>query len=224
MQQSLEWKYYLIMETIKIILADDHKLVRDGIKSLLQINPYFKVVAEVDNGAELIKKMEEMLPDVVLVDISMPNTNGLDAVSQLLKINPNFKFIMLTMHDDPEYILKSVETGAKGYLLKNVEFEELQTAIQTVASGGKYFNQQISERMIESLSKPKKSKEELPDLTTRELEILKEVANGLSTKLIADKLNISARTVETHRLHIMKKMYTQNTAELVKKAIELKII
>lgn len=212
------------METIKIILADDHKLVRDGIKSLLQINPSFKVVAEVDNGNELIQKMEEMLPDVVLVDISMPDTNGLDAVSQLLKINPNFKFIMLTMHDDPEYILKSVETGAKGYLLKNVEFDELQTAIQTVASGGKYFNQQISERMIESLSRPKKAKDEIPDLTTRELEILKEVANGLSTKLIADKLSISARTVETHRLHIMKKMYSQNTAELVKKAIELKMI
>ena len=212
------------MEIVKIILADDHKLVRDGIKSLLQINPAFKVVAEVDNGSDLVEKMEEMLPDVVLVDISMPTTNGLEAVSQLLKINPNFKFIMLTMHDDAEYILKSVEIGAKGYLLKNVEFEELQTAIQTVASGGKYFNQQISERMIESLSKPKKGKEEIPDLTTRELEVLKEVANGLSTKLIADKLSISARTVETHRLHIMKKMYTQNTAELVKKAIELKII
>ncbi|HEX8549652.1 MAG TPA: response regulator transcription factor [Cytophagaceae bacterium] len=212
------------MDKIKIILADDHKLVRDGIKSLLQMNPTFEVVAEVDNGLDLIHLMEKQLPDVVLVDISMPGSNGLEAVSKLLKINPNFKFIMLTMHDDPEYILKSVETGAKGYLLKNVEFEELQTAIITVASGGKYFNQQISERMIESLSRPRKHKDEIPDLTSRELEVLKEVANGLSTKLIADKLNISARTVETHRLHIMKKMFTQNTAELVKKAIELKMI
>jgi DNA-binding NarL/FixJ family response regulator len=212
------------MDKIKIILADDHKLVRDGIKSLLQMNPTFEVVAEVDNGLDLIHLMEKQLPDVVLVDISMPGSNGLEAVSKLLKINPNFKFIMLTMHDDPEYILKSVETGAKGYLLKNVEFEELQTAIITVASGGKYFNQQISERMIESLSRPRKHKDEIPDLTSRELEVLKEVANGLSTKLIADKLNIRARTVETHRLHIMKKMFTQNTAELVKKAIELKMI
>lgn len=209
---------------IKIILADDHELVRGGIKSLLEINPSFEVIAEVNTGKELIDLLDEVLPDIILTDISMPDMSGLEAVALLLHINPNLKFIMLTMHDDPEYILNSVEIGAKGYLLKNMGLKELQTAIITVANGGKYFNQQISALMIDSLSTNKKPKENIPELTAREIEILKEVVNGLSTKLIADKLNISARTVETHRLHLMKKMMTQNTAELVRKAMELKLI
>ena len=209
---------------IKIILADDHELVRGGIKSLLEINPSFEVIAEVNTGKELIDLIDEVLPDIILTDISMPDMSGLKAVALLLHINPNLKFIMLTMHDDPEYILNSVEIGAKGYLLKNMGLKELQTAIITVANGGKYFNQQISALMIDSLSTNKKPKENIPELTAREIEILKEVVNGLSTKLIADKLNISARTVETHRLHLMKKMMTQNTAELVRKAMELKLI
>lgn len=209
---------------IKIILADDHELVRGGIKSLLEINPSFEVIAEVNTGKELIDLLDEVLPDIILTDISMPDMSGLEAAALLLHINPNLKFIMLTMHDDPEYILNSVEIGAKGYLLKNMGLKELQTAIITVANGGKYFNQQISALMIDSLSTNKKPKENIPELTAREIEILKEVVNGLSTKLIADKLNISARTVETHRLHLMKKMMTQNTAELVRKAMELKLI
>ena len=209
---------------IKIILADDHELVRGGIKSLLEINPSFEVIAEVNTGKELIDLLDEVLPDIILTDISMPDMSGLEAAALLLHVNPNLKFIMLTMHDDPEYILNSVEIGAKGYLLKNMGLKELQTAIITVANGGKYFNQQISALMIDSLSTNKKPKENIPELTAREIEILKEVVNGLSTKLIADKLNISARTVETHRLHLMKKMMTQNTAELVRKAMELKLI
>lgn len=209
---------------IKIVLADDHELVRGGIKSLLEINPSFEVIAEVNTGKELIDLLNNVLPDIILVDISMPDLSGLEAVAQLLHINPNLKFIMLTMHDDPQYILKSVEIGTKGYLLKNMGLSELQTAIITVAEGGKYFNQHISSLMIDSLSSHKKTKEHIPELTAREIEILNEVVNGLSTKLIADKLNISARTVETHRLHLMKKMMTQNTAELVRKAMEWKLI
>lgn len=209
---------------IRIVLADDHELVRGGIKSLLEINPTFEVIAEVNTGKQLINLVNTVLPDIILSDINMPDMNGIDAASTLLKINPNLKFIMLTMHDDPEYIRHSIEIGAKGYLLKNMSLQELQTAITTVAQGGKYFNQHISGLMIDSLANTKKIVEEIPELTAREREILKEVVKGLSTKLIADKLNISARTVETHRLHLMKKMMTQNTAEMVRKAMEWKLL
>lgn len=210
---------------IKIILADDHILVREGFKSLLNKNPKFEVVGEAENGKALLELVENVSVDVLLVDISMPLFNGIDAIAQLKKINRNLKFIMLTMHEEAEYILKSIQAGANGYLLKNVEPEELENAIVTVASGGKYFNTIVSNIMIENLSKISDAgKEEVSDLTTREKEILQHVAAGLSTKLIADKLSISARTVETHRVHIMKKLQVNNGAEMVRKGLELKII
>lgn len=212
------------MKKISIVLADDHRLIRDGIKTLLKKNERFEVVAEADDGEQLIEILNEVIPDVTLIDLSMPRLNGLESMKKLLAVNPNLKFIVLTMHEDPQYIVNSIQSGASGYLLKNVEFEELERAIITVAEGGKYFNQNIANIMIETLSKPGPPKVEVPSLTPRELEILKEVANGLSTKIIADKFSISARTVETHRVHLMKKMEVHNTAELVKRAIELGLI
>lgn len=214
------------METIKIILADDHKLIRDGIKTLLKKDEQFEIIAEADNGLHLMEIIENYAPDVVLVDITMPHLNGIDALAQLKKINPNLKFIVLTMHDEGDYVMKSVQSGASGYLLKNVEYEELQRAIRTVAAGGRYFNNDISNIIIENLSKPTNTEDtrHYPELTPREIEVLQAVANGLSTKLIADKLSISGRTVETHRINLMKKMEAHNTAELIKKAAERKII
>jgi DNA-binding NarL/FixJ family response regulator len=212
------------METIKIILADDHKLIRDGIKTLLKKNEAFEIIAEADNGKQLIQIIENTSPDVILVDINMPEMNGLDAVAQLKKINPTLKFIILTMHEEGDYIMKSIQNGASGYLLKNAEYEELQQAIFSVAAGGKHFNNAISEKIIENISRPAAKAKVLQDLTSREIEVLREVADGLSTKLIAHKLSISARTVETHRVNIMKKLEAHNTAELIKIAIEAGII
>ncbi|HXA01501.1 MAG TPA: response regulator transcription factor [Cytophagaceae bacterium] len=213
------------MEKIKIILADDHILVREGFKSLLGRKKEFEVVGEAENGKELLRLIEHLSADVLLVDISMPQLNGIEAIAQMKKINPNLKFIMLTMHEEAEYILKSIQAGANGYLLKNVEPDELENAIKTVAAGGKYFNAAISNIMIESISKGQdQSKEEHSEITAREKEILQYVADGLSTKLIADKLSISTRTVETHRVHIMKKLQVSNGAEMVKKGLEQKII
>jgi two-component system response regulator NreC len=213
------------MGTIKIILADDHKLIRDGIKTLLKKDPDFEIIAEADNGRQLINIIENFSPDVVLVDITMPELNGIDAVAQLKKINPNLKFIILTMHEEGDYIMKSIQSGASGYLLKNAEYEELQEAIHIVAAGGRYFNSAISNIIIENISKPApQSNKEYPEFTGREIEILREVANGLSTKLIADKFSISNRTVETHRVNMMKKLEVHNTAELIKKAMDKKII
>jgi DNA-binding NarL/FixJ family response regulator len=212
-------------EPIKIILADDHILVREGFKSLINKNKEFEVVGEAENGKALLTLIESVSVDVLLVDISMPLLNGIEAIAQMKKISPSLKFIMLTMHEEAEYILKSIQAGANGYLLKNVEPEELEKAIKTVAAGGKYFNATISNIMIENISKgPGVDKEEITELTAREKEILQYVADGLSTKIIADKLSISARTVETHRVHIMKKLKVGNGAEMVKKGLEQKII
>jgi DNA-binding NarL/FixJ family response regulator len=212
------------MEKIKIILADDHKLVREGFKALLKKSQDFEIIAEAQNGNELLDLIEKYLPDILLVDISMPGLNGIDAIGIIKKINPNIRFIILTMHEEAEYVMKSIQSGASGYLLKNVEPEELYRAIKTVAGGEKYFNAAISNIMVENISKGNQNKEEKESITTREKEILKYVAEGLSTKLIADKLKISDRTVETHRVHLLKKMHVHNTAELIKKAIDLKLL
>ena len=211
------------MEKISIVIADDHRLIRDGIKTLLKKDIDLEIVGEADNGEELITLLNTVTPHVILADISMPKFNGIEAMAALKRINPNLKFIILTMHEEPEYIIKSIQAGASSYLLKNVEYEELQKAVRTVAGGGKYFNPFISTIMIENLARITE-KEEQAALTPREVEVLKEVANGLSAKLIADKFSLSVRTVETHRVNIMKKLNAHNTAEVIKKAIEQKLI
>ena len=216
---------FLNMEKIRIILADDHILVREGFKSLLAKKKEFEIAGEAENGKSLMQLIENVNADVLLVDISMPEVNGIEAIAQMKKINPNLKFIMLTMHEEAEYIMKSIQAGANGYLLKNVEPDELENAIKAVASGGKYFNAIISNIMIENISRvTDQDKDKHSDITAREKEILQYVADGLSTKLIADKLSISIRTVETHRVHIMKKLQVNNVAEMVKKGLEQKII
>ena len=209
------------MNKIKIIIAEDHKLVREGIKSLLKKDQEFEVIAEAQNGLELIEILNDHDPDVVLVDITMPQMTGIEVISRMKVKKPYLKFIILTMHEEPEYILTGLQSGTQGFLLKNVEFEELRTAIKTVAAGGKFFHSSISNIALENLHK---IREEQVNLTPREKEILSEVANGLSTKLISDKLSISPRTVETHRVNIMKKLNASNTAELVKIAVENDLI
>ncbi|MFN6944707.1 MAG: response regulator [Cytophagaceae bacterium] len=211
------------MSKVKIALADDHKLVRDGIKSLLTKVPDFVITGEADNGEELMQLLKKAKPDVVLLDISMPKLNGLEAIPLIKSSYPNIRIILLTMHADPDYIIKAIQAGTHGYLLKNVEPEELELAVKTVSRGEKYFNATISNIMIDNISRLEENKNDSV-LSPRELEVLSLVANGLSTKMIADKLTISIRTVETHRLNIMKKLNVNNTAELVRKAIEKNMI
>ncbi|HEY8401578.1 MAG TPA: response regulator transcription factor, partial [Cytophagaceae bacterium] len=199
------------MEKIKIVLADDHKLMREGITALLKKIPEFSIVGEAEDGEELVKLLDTKETDVVLVDISMPKLTGIEIIKKYKNVKPNLKFIVLTMHEDVDYILKSVQNGAVGYLLKNAEFEEVEKAIKNAAEGKKYFPSNVSEIMVENLSSGDKS--ENLELTPRELEVLREVANGLSNKLIADKFQISSRTVESHRVNIMKKLEVHNTAE-----------
>ncbi|WMJ72275.1 response regulator transcription factor [Cytophagaceae bacterium ABcell3] len=211
------------MGKIKIVLADDHRLVRDGIKALLAKSSDFVIAGEADDGKELLELLKKAKPDVALIDISMPNLTGLEAIPLIKKDFPGTRIILLTMHADPDYIIKAIQSGTHGYLLKDVEPEELHLAVKTVAKGEKYFNATISNIMIDNLSRIEESKEE-QNLSPREMEVLTLVADGLSTKLIADKLSISIRTVETHRLNIMKKLQVNNTAELVRKALEKNLI
>ncbi|HVD96784.1 MAG TPA: response regulator transcription factor [Cytophagaceae bacterium] len=208
------------MSEIKIIIADDHALIRNGIKTMLSRNADYKIVAEAENGKELVELASKLIPDVVLADISMPVLNGFDALAELRKLLPDTKVILLTMHEEPEYIIKAARSGANGYLLKNVDYEELHRAIGLVMSGQKYFNQQVSSILMEELHRKSDTDQLQEKLTERESDILKEIVKGLSSKEIADKLFISSRTVDTHRNNLMKKLSVHNTAELVKLALE----
>ncbi|WP_020533806.1 response regulator [Flexithrix dorotheae] len=210
------------MSKIKLIIADDHKLFRDGITSLLSADDHFDIIASLNDGEELIAFLKTgTVPHVILLDLSMPKMDGFEVLKVLKKDFPKVKAIALSMHNDGNYIVKCVRDGAFGYLLKNTDEEELKTAINSVANGNKYFNKEISAKMISNMalegSEPKK-------LSPKETEILEFISQGLTTKEIADKLFISTRTVETHRVNMMKKLDVKNSAELIKKAAKLRLI
>ncbi|WP_041932100.1 response regulator [Cytophaga hutchinsonii] len=214
------------MKKISIIIADDHTLIRDGIKSLLQSVDEFEVVGEATDGDELIQFIDTLDPEIVVLDITMPKKSGIEVITEVKKYNNRVKFIVLSMHDNPEYVLKSVQSGALSYLLKNTDHEEIIKAVKAVSAGQKYFSPDIYSIILNGLANPElvKASQIAETLTKRELEVLKEVSMGLSTKLIADKLFISVRTVETHRINLMKKLDVHNSAELIKKAMDLNII
>ena len=210
------------MSKIRILLADDHPLIRAGFRSLLGKNDRFEIVGEAENGKELLELSGSLKPDIILVDINMPLTNGIDAIEQLSDRYPAIKSIVLTMHEEREYVLRALKVGASGYVLKNVERFELERAIMTVFEGGKYFSPIVTNILAEAVVKPEIN--DPGDITPREREVLELVAKGNSTKQVADILGISVRTVESHRINMLKKMKVNNTAELIKKAFELKIL
>lgn len=209
------------MAFIKIMIVDDHQLFRGGIVSLLSKDEDIEVIGEMSSAEELFAVLENRQPHVVLIDISMEHMDGLEAIRKANTTYPDIKFIVLTMHAEGQYVVKAVRNGAYGYLLKNADENELIEAIHTVFEGKKYFNEEISQLMIGNMAiegEPHKK------LSNREMEVLKLVSNGKTTKEIADQLFVSTRTVETHRVNMMKKLNVQNTAELIKKAAHLKLI
>jgi DNA-binding NarL/FixJ family response regulator len=210
------------MNKIKIILADDHPLIREGFKALLGKTEIFEIVGEAGDAKELIELVSTTSPDVILVDITMPGLSGIDAIQQLKQEYPFLKFIILTMHEEREYVMNAIKNGANGYLLKNVDRMELENAIRTVYEGGKYFSPFVVNILAESVVKQDSSPQ--AEMTPREKEVLQMVARGLSTKQIADKLEISIRTVESHRINMLKKFKVSNTAELIKKAMDMHFI
>lgn len=222
-----------IQDTITIVLADDHSLVRDGIRALLEEEPDLDVIGEVSNGWDALKMVDEKSPDILIIDIRMPELGGIETVEKLnAKDDSKTKSIILSMHDSEEYILKSVQAGANGYLLKDTGKSEFVKAIHMVQEGGKYFSGDISNVLVNNLfSSDKKvknaSKEEKNnpfELTNKELRVLELILAGYTNKEISEKLENSKRTIETHRFNLMKKMEVKNLIDLSKKANKYNLV
>lgn len=220
-------------ETTTIILADDHSLVRDGIRALLEEEADFDVIGEAATGREAVDMVLKKKPDLLIIDIRMPEMNGIEAVEELKRRQVPVKSIILSMHDSEEYIMKSLNAGARGYLLKDTGKTEFIRAINTVEQGGTYFSGDISEVLVKQLltrpeaeppAKGSKPAANPFDLTGRELQILDLVLSGLTNKQISEKLRKSQRTVETHRFNLMRKMEVKNLLELSRKAREHNLV
>lgn len=221
-------------KTTRIVLADDHSLVRDGIRALLEEDKNYEVIGEVSNGKEAVEMVLEKHPDLLIIDIRMPEMNGIEAVEELKKHDATTKCIILSMHDSEEYILKSVSAGASGYLLKDTGKTEFLKAISTVEQGGKYFSGDISNVLVNNLlGQSQVQKENKPSsknannsfgITNKELQILELVLSGLTNKQISEKLQKSKRTIETHRFNLMRKLEVNNLMDLAKKAQEYNLV
>ncbi|MEA3494516.1 MAG: response regulator transcription factor [Bacteroidota bacterium] len=204
---------------LKIFLVDDHNLFREGLRFLLSKNDLISEIYEAENGNELINRVLEVKPDIIFMDIEMPIMNGIDATKETIKLFPEAKIIALSMHANENYYSEMIDAGAKGFLLKNSRFEDVQKAIVDVSEGRNYFSPEILEAIIKNLSKKKYNKKNI-DLTKREIEILYNICKGLSNQEIANFLYISKRTVDKHRENILFKTQSKNTAGLVIYAIK----
>lgn len=217
------------MDKVKIILVDDHQLVRDGIKSLISDSFGIDIIGEADNAASFFKLLKSVIPDVVLMDISLPNMSGIDLTKVIRKDYPQIKVLILSMYTSEDFIFNALKAGINGYLPKNTNREELLLAIDEVYKGGEYFSKSIADIILKSFVNSAKygntnTKDQMSLLTKREKEILKLVVEGMSNQHIADQLFISIRTVETHKTSIMRKLDLNSTVDLVKFAIKNKII
>jgi len=214
------------MNKIKILLADDHQMIRDGLKLLLKPIKNFDIVAEAANGKEVINYLEdnEENIDVIIMDITMPELNGVDATEIIMKLYPNIKILGLTMHTEETYILKMIKAGAKGYVLKDTTKEVLTEAINTIMSGDKYYCNEVSTKLINALIFNDKPKENKFGLTDRELQVIKWITKGKTNNEIATYLELSRRTIEAHRNNIQKKLGVNTTAELIVFAIENNLV
>ncbi|AXP03138.1 MULTISPECIES: response regulator transcription factor [Pseudomonas] len=202
---------------IRVALVDDHSLVRDGIRALLSVMPQLDVVGEAENGAQAIEMVGRCQPDLLLMDIGLKDKNGLELTRLLGKQYPSLKILILSMYDNYEYVSESVRSGASGYVLKNAPSREIIAAIEAIISGGTFYSAEIAQRLA---TDPNTDNE----LTPRESQVLYKMVQGLNNKEMARELDISVRTVETHRLSIRRKLNIDKPAALVKYAIDHGII
>lgn len=209
---------------IKVLIADDHQLFREGLVNLINGAEDIEVIAEAENGRQAIDMTKNLNPDVIIMDIGMPELNGIEATRILKKKYPDIKIIALSMHSDKHYIKGMLEVGASGYLLKNSTYNQVVEAVKTVFRGKKYLSSSITEVLIDNyLGKDEQAIMEA-GLTQRESEILKMIAEGISTRDIAKKLFVSVKTIGTHKQNILEKLNLKTTTDLVKYAIKHKII
>jgi DNA-binding NarL/FixJ family response regulator len=215
------------MTAIRILLADDHSLLRAGIRALLEALSGVEVVAEAADGAEALKLIAMHAPDVAMLDIAMPNLGGLDVAARVAENFPGTHVIILSMHVDEEYIRRAIRSGATGYLLKDSATSELEAAVRTVASGGTYLSPAVSTHLVNGLQRHDPGKIAAPAadcLTPRQREVLRMVAEGLTTKAIARVLGISVKTIESHRTQLMERLGIHEIAGLVRYAIRAGLV
>lgn len=211
------------MEKIKIIIADDHQLFRNGLKILLNAFPEFEVIAEASNGIDFLEVLRHTRADVALMDINMPEMDGIEATRKSMKISPDLCIVALSMYGEEEYYYKMVDAGAKGFLLKDSDISEVKEAILTVRKGGSYFSQELLYHVIQKI-KHRENESKSANLSKREKEILFKICEGLSNQEIAESLFISKRTVDKHRANLLGKTNSKNTASLILFAIKNKLI
>ena len=215
------------MRKIRILLADDHQLMRSGLRLLIEQQPGLTVVGEAGDGREVVSVAKSLKPDVIVMDIGMPNLNGIEATHQITQIHPEIAVVILSMHSDEGYVLRVLKAGAKGYLLKDSAEADLIKAVHAVAGGKSFFSPAVSKVLLDDyVRKLKRSGiEDAYDLLTpREREILQLIAEGKSNKDVANLLNLSVYTVETHRSNIMEKLHLRGLPELILYAVRKGII
>jgi len=209
---------------LKLLLADDHALVREGIRSSLDRYPSLSVVGEAVNGKDAVQKCKKLQPDVILLDINMPEMSGLEATPLIRKLCPKTKIIALTVHDAKEYVFQILRRGAHGYVLKDTSSAELVRAIETVADFGAFFSPAVSQILLQNVVSPDAAPSKTGKLSQREQEVLHLIDEGKTTKEIAAQSNLSARTVETYRVRLKRKLEARNVAELLRRARELRLL
>jgi RNA polymerase sigma factor (sigma-70 family) len=208
------------MDNIRVLIVDDHAVLRDGIRSMLERQTDIIVAGEAANGRQAISKVSELLPDIVLMDVAMPDMNGIEATRQIKSLYPQVKILVLTQHDNREYVAALLQAGASGYTLKRSGGRELINAIHHVSEQGAFLEPGITQHVLDEYKDTNDIKSKIPHLTEREQQILKLVVSGVSTKEIAQSLGISPKTVSVHRSNLMMKLGVQNSFELIRFAAQ----
>jgi len=216
------------LNNVRILVADDHDIIRRGLRELLLAKPGWEICGEAKTGKEAVRLAEQLKPDVMVVDISMPELNGLDAARQILKSDPNIGILILTIHFSDQLVREVIDSGARGYILKSDTDKELVSAVEALANRRTYFTREASEILLNGYSRRKVVLDfkaaPRNRLTARELEIVHLLAGGKSSKEVAETLKISVKTAETHRANIMRKLELHSVSELVRYAIRNQII
>ncbi len=209
---------------IKILLADDHNLVREGLRRIIEESEGIEVVAEAENGRDALQLIKEHKLDVAVIDLSMPGIDGLEVINILRETNPELPVIVLTMHEEEQYVVRAIEAGAMGYLTKRSAAEQLVSAIKKVHGGSRYLTPEAAELLALRLATGTRGQSPLDSLSTRELQVLRRLAMGRTNREIAESYCISIKTVDTYRLRILKKLNLRNNADLSRFALQNKLI
>ena len=209
---------------IKVLLADDHSIVREGLRKVLEEDSEIKVVAEAPDGESAFDKAMSKLPDVAVIDISMPGMDGLEVASRMSAYCPDIPVLILTMHEEEQYVIRAIEAGAMGYVTKQSAPEQLVEAVKKVYSGGRYLTEKASEALALRVIRGSKGQSPVESLSMRELQVLRKLASGNTNREIATAYNISIKTVDTYRSRLLKKLSLRNNADLSRFAIQNNLV